>query len=286
MEEKNSNCNIHAESDQLDKSLNNELEGLQRIIDLSKESTPAAKQIIDEGVANEPDNPCVEEEDDNNKHVVQPQSQSAEQGGINHTDSAGQSNDIIRRRLRNKSRRGKRNDSTKGGPGCNQQESFTSAKKKNNMNQKKQQNQPRKQADEIATEDDKNSTENVESPCTEKKTQPTRMEGRGRGARRRRARRRHQEQDKQQNSDEPTSSCNEIPNESIAEGERESKENTQMKHKDDHVVKDTKKPKAGGPGEGKGRRARARRARLRREQQRVKDEGATTESNGQIDNLS
>lgn len=278
MEEDNSDGDVHAQLDRLDESLNNELDDLKKRIDLSEESTCSAKQIIDEGVAsNDPDNPDVEEGDcsnDDNRPVVQPQPQSAER--INHTDTTGKSNDISRRQ-RNKSQRGKRNDITKGDSRGNQQKSSTD-------NQKKQ-NQTRKQADEIANEDDENETVNViDSSSTEKnKTQPARMEGRGRGSRRRRAQRRHQEQEKQQSSsDEPTSSCNEIPEVSIAEAE--SKENTPMTQKDDQV-RDTIKPKA-GPGEGKGRRARARKTRLRREQQKVNNDGAATESKKQMDNLS
>jgi hypothetical protein len=244
---------IYAQLDRLDESLNNELEDLKRTGLLEEESTFANTKQTEE-VASEPDNSDVSEDycssDNNDAEQPQPAEQEVNDiisGNQEDADTTGKSKSNGGRRQRN-TQRGKREDATEGS--------------RSTLNQrKKQQNQPKQSG--VAHEIDKNSS------ITEKRTQPARNEGHGRGSRRRRAQGRHQEEDKQQNGEQPASSRNEILDESLAEAE--SKENASSKIKDGHDVEDTKKPKD-EPGEGKGRRARSRRTRLGRGQQKIQEQ--------------
>eukprot|EP00986_Skeletonema_menzelii_P003365 scaffold1028_cov157-Skeletonema_menzelii.AAC.8 len=205
---------------------------------------------------------------DDDEIVAQPQSHStAKQEAVKHHDDTKDKSMQGMRHQRSPQRR--RRNNTRDSRGNNNQKKTTRPAKEHDTKNQRKQVQETKMLDGVVNEDGKNgnadssstpkkmaksssaANKEVDTSPTPKKTQPKRMEGRGRGSRRRQALQRHQEQDKQPNNDEAT-----------------------------------KGSTAAEAAEGKGRRARARRSRVRREQQKINDESTATESRKKKDNLS
>lgn len=238
-----------------------------------------------------------DEIDAQSPQLQQPADQEEEVGSTHTAIITGKSK-ANNRRQRNSSQRGKRNN-IRDSNNCKQQTPTISSKRNNRNDRKQQQGSRAKTQVDVVNKVEKNddavssstakraglssdvkknadsssaskmraeslsvANKNADSSSTPLKTQPKRMEGRGRGFRRRQATLRHQEQQAKQ------------PNENNEANNNE-------------ATTTTKTPPAEG-GEGKGRRARARRSRIRREQQKINDEGnnAVPEPRKKKDNLS